>query len=87
MKRYDVLFPVEPAWPRGETGVKPVEMIGSCQNKEAVVVLDSVELVQEERPVPVVDQTINVLEDNYTRSKLACLGEDFLHCSFLAHPA
>ena len=63
----DVLFPVETARTAVQSRVQSVEMIGSCEDQKAIIALDTIELVQEERPIPIVDQTVHVLEDQNAR--------------------
>jgi hypothetical protein len=47
--------------------------------KNSLVSLQSVQLIQEERAVLIIDQTIKVFEDDYARGILSGLPEHFSH--------
>ena len=59
----DVLFPVETARTAVQSRVQSVEMIGSTNEQQTVVALKTIQLVEEERPVRVVDEGIQVFKD------------------------
>lgn len=56
------LFPIEPAGPVGQAGVKSIEMIGGSNDKQPLVPFEPIKLVEEKRSVPIVDQTVEVLQ-------------------------
>ena len=58
----DSLFPIEPAGPIGQAGVESIEMIGGSNDKQAVIPFESIKLVEEKRSVPIIDQTVKVLQ-------------------------
>ena len=70
------LFAVKAARTIVESGVKPLEMVGGTNEQYAVIAFQTVQLVQEERPIAIVDERIEVLEDQHAGCHLPSLGED-----------
>lgn len=56
------LFPIEPAGPVGQAGVESIKVIGGSNNEQPVVPFEPIKLVEEKRSVPIVDQTVEVLQ-------------------------
>lgn len=96
----NALFPVEPAGPIGQAGVKSIEMIGGSNDKQAIVPFEPIKLVEEKRSVLISDQTVEVLQYQlhnvsaylqvipsntyHTRGQLTCFEEDALHAYLFA---
>lgn len=59
-------------------------MVGGSDDQQTIVALQTIELIQEERSVAVVDQTVEVLEYHYTWGYLAGLVEYVSHSTFFA---
>jgi hypothetical protein len=59
-------------------------MIGSAYDEQPIIAFESVELIKEERPVSVIDQTVQVFQDDNTRRELTSFVENVSHRSFFA---
>ena len=42
-------------------------MVGRCDDEKTVIPDDAIELVKEERAIPIVDQAVEILEDKNAR--------------------
>jgi hypothetical protein len=87
IKESHLLFSVEPAGARAQSRVQSVKVVRRPNDKQPVVALQTVKLVQEERAVAVIDECIQILEHDYTRRQLPCLVKYFLHRPLFSHPA
>lgn len=56
------LFPIEPAGAIGQAGVESIEMVGGSNDKQAIIPFETIKLIKEKRSVPIVDQTVEVLQ-------------------------
>ena len=61
-------------------------MVGGPDDQQTIVVFQAVELVQEERAVAVVDQTIQILKDHNAGRFCPGLSEDLGDCGLLTCP-
>ena len=79
-------FAIKPAGAFSNGRVQPVVVIGGSNDQETIVALQAVKLVQEERAVVVVDQTVQIFKDQDAGRLCPGLSEDLGHRGLLAHP-
>jgi hypothetical protein len=71
------LLAIEAAWSTRQSGVEPIKVVRRPDKKNPIISLQPVQLIQEERAVLIIDQTIEVFEDDDTRRILSGLPEHF----------
>lgn len=81
------LLPVKSARASAQAGIEPVKVIGGADEKQAVIVMQTVDLVQEERAVEVRYETVKVLHNHNARRNFAGLFKDIKHASLVTAPA
>ena len=93
----DSLLPVKPRWTIRQGRIKLLEVIGGTDlysqheskrpwtyEKNAIVVLETVDLIEEERAVRIGDHRVEILQDEDTRSLGPSPAEDLSNAKFLA---
>ena len=71
---------VEAAWSLGYPGVEALQVIRTAYHQDAVIVLESIDLVEEVTTDLIRDNTVQILEDQITGGRRSCLGEDQAEC-------
>ena len=77
----NVLFPVETAGTTVQGGIQTIEMVGGTNDEQTVVPFETVQLIEEEGSIAVVNEGVRVFKDQDARRHLPSLVKDHLQRS------
>ena len=81
-----VLFAVEAARTVVQSGVQPIEVVGRTNDEQTIVAGETIQLIDEEGSVRVIDEGVEVLQNKNARRHLSGFVEDEFHRRLFAHP-